>query len=95
MFGEQFERRVHRDAEMLGDLFDLVIAERCTELIRRYRYIAAIAKPRLNLIAEAALLKLVYEALHIAKVRFRQCRRNKPRRGSFRQLSNHAAEIIE
>lgn len=45
MFSEQLERGVHRNAEMLGELLDPVIAERCTELIRRYRHIAAIAKP--------------------------------------------------
>src|SRR6266852_3325792 len=76
---QELEGGVGRNPEMLGQLLDLIAAERGAKLIRRNRQIAAPAEPRLNLIAEAALLQLRGEALQVTEVRLRQHRRDESR----------------
>jgi hypothetical protein len=72
--------------------FDLVAAERSAQLIGRNRQIGAAAEPRLNLIAEAALLQLSGEALQVTEIRLRQHRRDEGRHRGRLNLAEATAE---
>ncbi len=77
---------------MLRHLPDLVAAERGAKLVGRNRKVRSAAEPRLDLIAEAALLQLIHEALHVAEVRLRKHRRDERRRSRGLNLAKRAAE---
>jgi len=87
------------NAEMLGDLPDLLVAERGLKLLRRNRQVAAIAEPRLDLRTQSVLLELVHDPLHVAEVRLGQYRRDQAGGGGRGHLADHAAkraaDIIE
>lgn len=76
MVREQFECGIDRDAEMLGQLLHLLIAENSPNLLRADLHIGAVSKPGLNLGAKAALLQLCDQTLHIAEICLRQAARN-------------------
>jgi hypothetical protein len=56
---------------VLRHLLDLIAAEGGSKLVGRNRQVRAAAEPRLHLIAEATLLQLGDQALHVTEVRLR------------------------
>jgi hypothetical protein len=68
MLGHQRQGSIDRQSKTLSDLLDMRIAQRRSELVSGDRQILAIAKPRLNLSAEATLLQLRNDAPHSAQI---------------------------
>ena len=60
---------------MLSDLLDLIIVERCAQLVRGHAHVRAVAQPGFDLIAKSTLLELIHKALQVSEIRRRKHRR--------------------
>ncbi|HYA28667.1 MAG TPA: hypothetical protein VEI95_07580, partial [Acidobacteriota bacterium] len=66
--GKHFERFIGRDAEMLGDLLDLIATERRPDLFRGHLHIGTVTQPGFDLLTQSSLLQLIDKALQAAKI---------------------------
>ncbi len=69
---KHLQRLVHRKAELPSDLLHLLVPKRRSELVRSYRQVRSVAKPRAHLVVETSGLKLGDDTLKISEIGLRQ-----------------------
>jgi hypothetical protein len=77
MLCHELQGRIHRKTKVASKLLNLLIAESSPELVRTHWQVLAVAKPRLDLVVETALLKLGNKSLEVADIGLRQGGRNR------------------
>src|ERR1700674_440977 len=92
MLRQQLQRSIDGKTEVLGQLLNLLVAESRPDLVGGDRQVRAIAKPRLHLVVEPALLELGNKPLQVAEIGFRQNGRNQGGRLSGYDLPDDTLE---
>src|SRR5262249_53975849 len=94
MLGQELERIVDRQAEMRRQLADLLTAECIAELIGADGLVLAMAEPRRDLVAQAALLELCDDPAQAAQIGLCQRGRDESRHGVGLALAQHPLEGV-